>query len=107
MIEAKPEKVLPLFFWRYHLCYNLAMIHKKIWLTGIMMWFVFFAMMAVGSTEDSSDLVILPRDDPAVPSQNTSCPIMSSNETLNYFIIYEGKKYGLCCQTCVDIFKKN
>lgn len=38
---------------------------------------------------------------------NTMCPVGGDKVSGTDFLVYEGKRYGLCCAMCEGKFKKN
>ncbi len=52
---------------------------------------------------------------PAKPAENASivdvnnqvCPVMGGPVSGKDFVVYEGKRYGLCCPGCAEEFNKN
>ncbi len=38
---------------------------------------------------------------------NKFCPVSGDEVSGKHFVIYQGKRYGLCCPMCEEKFKKN
>jgi YHS domain-containing protein len=43
----------------------------------------------------------------AIDAKNTVCPVSGEPVNGQDFVVYEGKKYGLCCPECKDMFLKD
>lgn len=38
---------------------------------------------------------------------NKFCPVSGDEVSGKHFVVYQGKRYGLCCPMCEEKFKKN
>jgi len=71
-------------------------------------WWVILVVLTIISTPYS-----LFAQEAASPSQsvidvgNKFCPVSGDEVSGKHFVVYEGKRYGMCCPMCQKDFKKN
>ena len=72
----------------------------------MIVWILFFALMvpAMGSSVVAAEKVLQAG---VVDAGNKLCPISGSPVSGTHFVVYNGKRYGLCCPGCEGPFLKD
>ncbi|MFH1800739.1 MAG: hypothetical protein ABH891_07865 [Candidatus Omnitrophota bacterium] len=71
---------------------------KKLLVVAMLVLFLMpFALPQVFATEDTAQTGI-------VDVGNKMCPVMGGPVSGQNFVVYEGKRYGLCCPMCEKTF---
>lgn len=71
--------------------------------------FVFSGILFLGPATPSfaETTAVVGGGEKIVDVGNKFCPVSGDKVSGKHFVVYQGKRYGLCCPMCENKFKKN